>query len=239
MFLRMAKTWTSLGQTEPYWSVLSAEQYKRVGFEQHSQGFWKSGKDVVDVFQAFLARNGVALSEDSVCLELGCGVGRVTRWLAPDFRSVIALDVSPPHLTLAKSRLEADEIANVTFGILQDIKDLEQIPDIDVFFSVIVLQHNPPPVIRHMLSTILAKLKQGGIAYFQVPTYAREYSFNAGTYLSNEDQSGIEMHLLPQRDVFEVAAQNGCRALEVREDGWVGMGGWISSTFLLQKGDAQ
>jgi hypothetical protein len=46
------------------------------------------------------------------------------------------------------------------------VRQLAQIGGFDFFYSVIVLQHNPPPVIVHMLKTVFAQLNPGGIGYF-------------------------------------------------------------------------
>lgn len=236
MFLQTAKAWTELGRDEPYWSVLSAENYRRGRFEEHSEGFWDSGRRDLAVFEAFLARNGIALSGEGVCLELGSGVGRVTRWLSPKFKTVLAYDISSAHLALAEQHLQAGGIANVVLHHLRDEREFDRFPEIDAFFSVIVLQHNPPPVIKRLIGVALGRLRSGGIAYFQVPTYARGYSFDADAYLRSGRRKGIEMHVLPQGHIFDLMSRFGCSLLEVREDGWVGMPGWISNTFLIQKG---
>src|SRR5271169_236009 len=48
---------------------------------------------------------------------------------------------------------------------------LARLTNVDLFFSIIVLQHNPPPVILGILDAAFAGLRPGGLAFFQVPTY--------------------------------------------------------------------
>jgi SAM-dependent methyltransferase len=108
-------------------------------------------------------------------------------------------------------------------------------PRFDVFFSLIVLQHNPPPLIAFLLRTLLNKLEPGGLAYFQVPTYRFGYRFDPDAYIASELKLGVpEMHVLPQHVVLRIADEAGCRPLEVREDP-SGSYDLISQRFLLHK----
>jgi hypothetical protein len=100
---------------------------------------------------------------------------------------------------------------------------------------VIVLQHNPPPVIALILRRLLRSLNPGGIAFFQVPTYGAEYRFHIQEYLARPLAPEMEMHLIPQSAVFRIAEEAGCSALEVEPDQCTGLPTWISNTFLLQK----
>jgi hypothetical protein len=45
----------------------------------------------------------------------------------------------------------------------------------------------------------------------------------------------MEMHVLPQKIVFDLAAKAGCVPLEVQPDHCVGMARWISNTFIFGK----
>ena len=122
------------------------------------------------------------------------------------------------------------------FRKLESIKSLDMLPKFDVFYSVIVLQHNPPPVIGVVLKKILSKLRGGGIAYFQVPTYALGYQFDCKTYLRGfMRNTRMEMHVFPQRELFELIREQGCRLVEMREDNYVGTGNMISNSFLVIK----
>src|SRR5579864_7479859 len=64
MLSRIGGIWTELGTTEPYWSVLSAEHFKRDEFEQNRDYFYKSAERDFAVVNAFLARAGKQLPEN-------------------------------------------------------------------------------------------------------------------------------------------------------------------------------
>jgi hypothetical protein len=115
--------------------------------------------------------------------------------------------------------------------------DLDKLSDCVMFVLVIVLQHNPPPIMRLILRRALAGLSRHGIAYFQIPTYMPGYTFDTATYLkAAPDGPVMEMHCLPQRDVFELLANSDCVPLEVQRDASIGNpDNWLSYTFLAQK----
>ena len=230
-------TWTLLGSEEPHWSVISAERFKRSELAGHEAEFYASGQGDVDLFLAFLARNGVDAERLQRVLEYGCGLGRVTRFLAQRFPQVVGCDISPTHLQQARAYLAGTDTHNVELQRITTLADIGGPVDLDAIFSVIVLQHNPPPVIVAILTKLLRRLRPGGIAYFQVPTHAVDYRFNLDDYLAHGLAARhIEMHFVPQRRIFRIASETGCEVLEVREDDWVGRRHVeLSNTFLLRR----
>lgn len=236
MFARVRTAWARYGEQEPYFSVCTNSDLRGREIGEHAAEFYASGRQDVHYLLSFAARSGIELA-GRTCFELGCGVGRVTRWLAPIFRRVHAADVSPGHLAIAHRILAEEAIENVSFTQLHGLEDLRQIVGFDVFFSVIVLQHNPPPAMAYILTQVLTNINPGGVAFFQVPTYARGYAFGADHYIeaSADVMPEMEMHVLPQRDIFRIIDSTGCRLLELREDGYTGDGRHISNTFFVQK----
>jgi 2-polyprenyl-3-methyl-5-hydroxy-6-metoxy-1,4-benzoquinol methylase len=231
------RVWTQLGDSEPHWSVISAERFRQNELDAHRNEFYDSGKGDVHTFNAFLARNGVDATRLHKVLEYGCGLGRVTRFLAEQFAAVEAFDISPSHLRMAEEHLTRSGLNNVALKRVRALDDIGTTADLDAVFCVIVLQHNPPPVIVAVLQRLLARLQPGGIAYFQVPTHAVGYRFQVDDYLAHGlGANHVEMHYVPQRRIFEIARQAGCEVLEVREDDWVGRREVeLSNTFLLRK----
>ena len=117
---------------------------------------------------------------------------------------------------------------------MTSVDDLGGFPKVDFIYSVIVLQHNPPPIIHRVIVQFLKALNPGGVAFFQLPTYKEGYQFLLEEYLSEESpQEEMEMHVLPQRAVFEIVREENCKILEVVEDFSTSWG--LSNTFLVQK----
>jgi SAM-dependent methyltransferase len=236
LLARVERCWTQLGETEPHWSVLTDDLYKQQNFGENAKSFYNSGKQEANRLIAWLERNAVERSRFDSCLELGCGTGRITPWLAEQFARTIACDISKPHLVLAAAATRNHGVTNVEFVHISGIHVLETLPKVDVIFSFIVLQHNPPPVIYALIKRLLGLLNPGGAALLQVPTYGTGYSFEVQHYLRSREHASVEMHLIPQRFVFELAEAAGCHVLEVEPDLYIStMTSWMSNTFLIRK----
>jgi SAM-dependent methyltransferase len=62
------------------------------------EDFWQGGQDAIDIFESEL---DFSVAGDAL-VEVGCGVGRLTRVLAGRAQRVVAIDVSPEMLALAQ-----------------------------------------------------------------------------------------------------------------------------------------
>jgi SAM-dependent methyltransferase len=236
MLSRIESIFTEHSRDRPHWTVLTSSKYEPDQLDANREQFFRSGHEALTTFKAFLGRAGVDLSSYRTCLELGCGVGRVTLALAELFERVIGCDIAEPMLAEAKRSAAAYNVTNIEWLLTNRFDVYRRLPELDVLFSGIVLQHNPPPVMRHVLNALLGKLRRGGIAYFQLPTYRLGYSFSAEKYLETPQTNDIEMHVFPQRQLFDLLRTCGCQILEIREDGSAGEDwGQISNTLLVEK----
>jgi len=236
MLLRIANEWEFLGSNDPYWSVITQPQYHLDQFEGHREQFYISGKYTTDIFLASLRRNGINPSLLSNCLDFGCGVGRMLLSLSKAFAKVYQVDVSNNHLVLAKKQAERENISNVEFIHCNNLSLVDSLPNFDALVSVITLQHNPPPVIFSVLKHLLNLLNPGGAAYFQIPTYRNGYLFEIERYLNSPAPNTLEMHFLPQKDIYRAIYEAGCICLEVREDNMVGNENtMLSNSFIVHK----
>lgn len=236
MIRHIEANWAILGTNDPHWSVLTGEKFRKEVIGENIDAFYQSGQNSMEIFLATLDRAKVRPENLHTCFELGCGVGRVTVALAKHFEQVIAGDISTPHLRLASEVARERSITNIDFRLINKIDCFDDLPEFDAFYSVIVLQHNPPPVIAFLLKRILNKIAPGGIAYFQVPTYRIGGKFSVSEYLANAKTSGsMEVHALPQATLWQIVDECGCRPLDVREDSSVGSPAYLSNSILLQK----
>ena len=236
MLSHIGERWTALGEAKPHWSVLSAQQYEGKMTRASENDFYATGVAERTMVERVLGRAGRRPSEFQRVLEFGCGLGRLTLQFAEMFAHVVACDVSASHLRLAREAAERRRQTNIDFRLVT--LDTFAMPDgFDFWYSRIVLQHNPPPLIEAILRQALRQLEPNGIAIFQVPTYAVGYTFNTDEYVAAmNDKPEIEMHCIPQRVVFAIAAATGCRIVEVREDNAVDIPHyWVSNTFVLEK----
>jgi len=236
LFAKVSAQWHHLGETEPHWSVLTNESYFQETFHMNREAFYASGESEAAMFDATLARAGIARENLRSCLELGCGVGRVTAPLASRFATVVGVDISRSHLRVAEAFLNEKGIQNVMLRHLDSIDAVGLFGNFDVLYSRIVLQHNAPPVMKRLLEDLLAQLRPNGVAFLQVPTYKAGYRFVIDDYLARHNSTDMEMHYLPQVTLLDLITRCGCRVLELREDDTIGISATtISNTVLLQK----
>ncbi len=130
------------GESRAYWDRVArenAEWYVDTGGHRDRDSFFRQGAEEVDFF---LHHCSMKPSWDKTVLEIGCGVGRMTRRLSELYGRVLALDVSPEMLARARQNLADRD--NVEW-ILGSGEDLAGIADssVDHVFSYITLQHVP------------------------------------------------------------------------------------------------
>jgi SAM-dependent methyltransferase len=235
------ESWEYLGRTEPYWGVLTNEKYKKDRFDAES--FFGSGKKQVDrIWRRVQSLTDISNQQ---ALDFGCGVGRLTIPLKEYFDNVVGLDVSPGMLERAK---EHDSSCSIHFMLNQkkDLSCLES-ASFDFVLSLITLQHMHPRFSKRYIREFLRILKPGGVAYFQVPSEPRGFSYEAVLlrvpyfkdlyYRLNRMMRGntfMEMHSIKRATIERLVRKNGGKVLRVRDDGHAGPQ-WASYSYVVQK----
>ncbi|MDH4393593.1 MAG: class I SAM-dependent methyltransferase [Aquabacterium sp.] len=229
--------WSRLGETEPHWSVLTADKYSSGQIAVHLADFQRSGAKDVRHLDTVLRRNHLAWPSQGLCIDYGCGVGRMTLPLATHCAQVLGVDISAGHLHVAAQESAAQGLGNrLQWLQLRRLADLDSLPQADMVYSAIVLQHNPPPVMALTLDRLLRCLKPGGVGVFQLPTHIPGYRFVVAEYLQalrDGQHQGMEMHMLPQARVFEIIDAAGCQPCEVFSDEAAGPV-YTSHTFVVR-----
>lgn len=127
--------------------------------------FWARGEEELD---SVLDPVGARLEPTDDVVEIGCGVGRITRVLARRAASVRALDISARMLARAR---EYNRGLDAVEWLLGDGVSLAAIDDAsaDACVSHVVFQHIPDPAITlGYVREIGRVLRPGGWAAFQV-----------------------------------------------------------------------
>ncbi len=174
----MARYWDERARENAEYFVDNRMDYKSGAYgADDDHDFWQKGVEDFDVLMTTL--DAPEIGPDDVVLDIGCGVGRLSRVAAERAGHVHALDVSAEMLSRAKENLAG--IDNVSFH-LGDGDSLGAIGDdqIDVVVSIVVFQHIPDPEITYgYVREIGRVLRPGGWAAFQVSNDAeihrREY----------------------------------------------------------------
>ncbi|WP_112661769.1 class I SAM-dependent methyltransferase [Microvirga flavescens] len=234
MLAEVAATWGQFGETEPHWSVVTDEKFKQEHIQESEDEFYATAVLELRMIRTYFERNGEDIGAIKTVLELGCGVGRVTSQLAAAFPEVIGADVSAAHLAIAQRYFEKKGLGNARFVRLAHVDDVEKLPGFDLFYSAIALQHSPPPIIDALLERVMAKANPGGYLLFQIPTYREGYAFNFADYSKNTHRD-MEMHLLPQRRVYELMRKYNFNLIEVQEDNMPNDTAFASHTFFARR----
>jgi ubiquinone/menaquinone biosynthesis C-methylase UbiE len=105
---------------------------------------------------------------ENVVLDLGCGIGRVARYVSPLCKTLWAVDASESMLGYARERL--GDLPNVRFARCAGTR----IPDVaadsvDVVYSLITLQHLEREDAFALLRDVRRVLRTGGCAYLTFP----------------------------------------------------------------------
>ena len=129
--------------------------------------FWVDGERALD---QMLDTVGARVAGTDVVVDIGCGVGRLTRALAARARHVIAIDVSREMLMRARELNRA--LTNVEWRH-GDGKTLTGVDtgSVDACVSHVVFQHLPEPALTlGYVRDIGRVLRPGGWAAFQLST---------------------------------------------------------------------
>jgi hypothetical protein len=232
LFDHVAREWEKLGRDQPAWSVLSVDAYKSDDPSKIGAAFYKTGISEARRLLNSLQRHGIEPPFEKA-VEYGCGLGRISIPLAQHCRQLYAYDISAPHLHLAKAYAERAGAQNIQFErVVRPDQGIEQ--GYDLYYSALVYQHNPPPLIFRLVNQALEGLAPRGVAVFQLPVFRKHYQFRLQEYLAAE-KSGIEMHALPQRTVLDLIEENNCRVLEIFDSSRNLRHSLISNIFIVQK----
>jgi SAM-dependent methyltransferase len=160
---RARRFWDDRASEDPFFFVDNRLDYGAPDLER----FWAQGEEDLRIVLDAVGVPAPELSSADV-VEIGCGVGRLTRVLARDAASVRALDVSPRMIDLAREHNPG--LANVDW-IVGDGATLDPIAasSADVCVSHVVFQHIADPAVTlGYVREIGRVLRAGGWAIFQI-----------------------------------------------------------------------
>ena len=159
--------WQRWGEMDPMFGVSSWSGKQAGSAEAWSEDefFAMGAQDWAD-FKSHWTHYGLS---QGVCLEIGCGAGRLTRALADDFDHVHGVDVAPGMLERARAATEGLPVT------LHEVDGLTlPLPDgsVDAVFSTHVFQHLDSYEDAHANWSEAARvLKPGGTLMVHLPVH--------------------------------------------------------------------
>lgn len=128
-----------------------------------AETYWSSGGR--DWLLVLNVANRAGLPARSVVVEIGCGLGRLTRLAAADFDRVIGLDVSPEMLRQARIQANA---ANISYELVgSDGRIPSGAESIDLVYAWTVFRHMSKEMFGRYLDEARRVLKPGGCLAFE------------------------------------------------------------------------
>ena len=170
------RDWTRVAEENPYWGVLSDEQFRGMALSAESSArFFASGETFITDLLGFARHHVVPGFAVKRGLDFGCGVGRLLVPIARVAEEAVGVDVAPKMLELTRANLAAAGLANAQ--AVQGDDTLSQVTGRFNFVNTyIVLQHIPPERGVVLIRRLLELLEVGGVFSLQM-TYAKERRF--------------------------------------------------------------
>ena len=163
--------WESFAQADPYWSVLSTEEFHRDRLTPALlDRFFKSGAQHVESIITMLRWRFGAPARFGVTLDFGCGVGRLLIPLAATSDKAIGIDVAPTMLALCRQHADERNVKNIELYRSDDqLSSVQQYAGaVDLLTSFIVFQHIPPRRGARILVALLQLMRSGACGYLQI-----------------------------------------------------------------------
>lgn len=165
----MEQFWDARAREDAFYFVDSRLRYS----EPDEASFWAGGEQALDnLLTALDAR----IAPDATVLDIGCGLGRLTRPLARMAAQVYALDVS--REMLERARQLNPQLDNVRW-LHGDGTSLRPVEDaaVDVCLSHVVFRHIPDPAVTLGYVREMGRvLRPSGLAVFELSNDPRPHT---------------------------------------------------------------
>jgi SAM-dependent methyltransferase len=157
----MREFWDRKARENAMWYIHSTLDFS----DPDQEEFWRSGEDNLErTLQPF----DVRLTGTEAVLDIGCGIGRITRALSGRAASVVGIDVSAEMIERGRQALADLDNVELVVGTGRDLSPLGD-GAFDVVYSFIVFQHIPDPAVTCAYVREIGRvLRPGGWTVFQV-----------------------------------------------------------------------
>jgi ubiquinone/menaquinone biosynthesis C-methylase UbiE len=158
-FRKLKSDWDIAAQT------LNFRDYIAQGFNEE-EAFKESGKKSTKWIREFINKYEIDW-KDKIVVELGCGAGRMTEFIAKDAKLVQAVDISAEMLKRLRQRL-GDKKNIEPLCIIRDYSVISDL-SVDLIISYLVFQHTPENMVERLFEDGRRILKPNSYYFFQIP----------------------------------------------------------------------
>lgn len=162
------KHWKKLGEDDPYYGVVSHDQFKAGSIDDNNkEDFFKTGEEHIGIVFDTISKYLDNSFKPQSALDFGCGVGRLVVPLSKRVQRVVGVDISPGMLEEAAANCSKRGITNASFVTSDD--NLSKVSgQFDLVHSFIVLQHIPVVRGRQIIDRLISLMTPGAIAVVHV-----------------------------------------------------------------------
>lgn len=155
----------------------------------------------------------LSASNFSNVLELGCGTGKNTEWLAQKAAEVTAVDFSDQMLQQAQKKIKTENVQFVPANLLQPLPFENN--TFDLVTCNLVLEHiqNLTPLFAEAARV----LKPSGKMFVSELHPYKQYSGSKARFQKEEETKVLECHVHSISEFFNTALNSGFRCLQLDE----------------------
>jgi ubiquinone/menaquinone biosynthesis C-methylase UbiE len=152
------------------------------------------------------------VNSNSVVLDLGCGVGRVAKYLAPYVKELHGVDISEKMIHYA--RKNCSKIRNIHFKVNngRDLS-LHKNSKFDFVYSLLMLQHLEKEDAFNYITEIYRVLRNGGLSLIQFPNKHASIYWICSLY-NLIDKKPSKMRLYTEREAKKALRKAGFSRLK-------------------------
>lgn len=147
------------------------------------------------------------------CLEIGCGTGKNTLWLAKKGSKITAIDLSENMLAIARKKVKSENVQFIKADILQDW-DFED-EKFDLVVCSLVLEHIEN--IRSLFNKISKHLATKATIYIGELHPIKQYLGSQARFESKEGEQTVTAYTHHLSDFTEVARENSWKISKIKE----------------------
>ena len=140
----------------------------------------------VDKTQKMLFTKVIKIKRHFKVLDVGCGVGRWSLWLAPQGERVVGVDISPKMIEIAKKRAISSNIKNIVFFVIKNSLIKFKDNEFDLVIGVWLLKYiMDEDKLKQMIKEMCRVTKVG-----RYVAIIEQVDYNGPILLGKEDLSG-------------------------------------------------
>jgi 2-polyprenyl-3-methyl-5-hydroxy-6-metoxy-1,4-benzoquinol methylase len=211
------KVWSAYGTQDPYFSVLTEDKFHKEHIAEHEAEFWDTGNKSIQILKNIYEEYHThTKTEKPRVLDYGCGVGRLMKAWGVGCEGC---DISPAHLEIAKDKLDSTHPLHL-------VEPGECPQGYDVIFSLIVLQHNRPELMKKCVKSIVEALNPDGLAMLHAPYFIETV---------HQSDTVMEMNYLTKDDFVKTVEESGGKVIAYNEKYDLCGGGIKNCIYVISK----